>query len=247
MQTIAELIKSSIAISQEVTMSFEAVSWAWKQKALKPFEKLILVALADRHNPDHGCFPSIGKIIEDTGISRSSVLRTISQLQAKGLIKKESAYRDNKSQTSNRYIFPFEGVSERNPTHVSLTPLSVSQRHPNEPVRDKPLKEDNIRCAYLFEEIWDKYPRKIGKGAAKKAWVKACTKKYDVDLQGKIFSYISSIQGKDKKFVPHLATWLNQERWEDEIEVETSNKTSSDYLNDLFDGDRAALDQLRIK
>ena len=133
-------------------MSFEAVNWAWKQKSLKPFQKLILIALADRHNPDHGCFPSINTIIEDTGISRSSVLRTLGQLQDKKLITKEAAYRDNKSKTSNRYIFSFEGVSESNPPHVILTPLSVSQRHPKEPVSNKPLSIDNIMPDTYFEE-----------------------------------------------------------------------------------------------
>lgn len=233
-------------------MSFEAVSWAWKQKGLKPFEKLILIALADRHNPDHGCFPSIPTIVRDTGISKSSVHRNLAVLQHKGLISREAAYRDNKSQTSNRYFFSFERVSDRHPTHVMLTPLSVSQRHPNEPVIDKPLKEqdNNIRSTYLFEEAWESYPRKIGKGAARQAWIKACRKKHDLDLQKLILDYSKSVEGKDKKFIPHLSTWLNQERWDDVIEVESSN-TSSDYLNNLFKTDGKTLsdqlDQLRIK
>lgn len=230
-------------------MSFEAVSWAWKQKALKPFEKLILIALADRHNPDHGCFPSIATIVRDTGISKSSVHRNLAVLQHKGLISREAAFRDNKSQTSNRYFFSFERVSQGNPSHVSLTPLSVSQQHPNEPVIDKPVKEQDIdlRSTYLFEEAWESYPRKIGKGAARKAWTKACKKKHDLDLQKSILDYSKSVEGEDKKFIPHLATWLNQERWDDVIETEDTPKTSSDYLNKLFEGDRAALDQLRIR
>ena len=62
-----------------------------------------------------------------------------------------------------------------------------------------------------------------------------------------ILDYSKSVEGKDKKFIPHLATWLNQERWDDVIEVDDTPKTSSDYLNQLFDGDRAALDQIRIR
>ena len=220
-------------------MSFEAVNWAWKQKSLKPFQKLILVALADRHNPDHGCFPSINTIIEDTGISRSSVLRTLLQLQDKGLIKKEAAYRDNNSQTSNRYIFSFEGVSERNPPHVTLTPLSVSQRHPKEPVSNKPLSIDNIMPVTYFEETWENYPRKVGKGAAKKAWSKALSKINDLALRDAAFKYIDSVRDKDKQYIPHFATWLNQERWEDDLELP---QTSTDYLKSLFNSDGKTLD-----
>ena len=222
-------------------MSFEAVNWAWKQKSLKPFQKLILVALADRHNPDHGCFPSINTIIEDTGISRSSVLRTLGQLQDIGLIRKEAAFRDNKSQTSNRYIFAFEGVSESDPPHVTLTPLSVSQRHPKEPLSNKPLSVEDIRpIDFFFYEAWENYPRKVGKGAAKKAWIKACTKINDKDLFEATSKYVDSVKGKDKQYIPHFATWLNQERWEDDLEE--GQQSSTDYLKSLFKNDGKTLD-----
>tara|TARA_R100000353_G_scaffold165253_1_gene126309 strand:+ start:462 stop:1154 length:693 start_codon:yes stop_codon:yes gene_type:complete len=217
-------------------MSFEAVNWAWKQKSLKPFQKLILVALADRHNPDHGCFPSINTIIEDTGISRSSVLRTLGQLQDIGLIRKQAAFRDNKSQTSNRYIFAFEGVSESDPPHVTLTPLSVSERHPKEPLSNKPI---SLKQKFLFTAVWETYPRKVGKGAAMKAWLKAVKKISEKDLLDAINAYIESIQGKDKQYIPHLSTWLNQERWMDELEV---TQTSTEYLKSLFSSDGKTLD-----
>lgn len=68
-----------------------------------------------------------------------------------------------------------------------------------------------------FEKFWISYPRKIGKGAAKKSWIKAvklASAQVIVDAvyqQRKGFNYEDN-----KKFIPLPATWLNQERWLDE-------------------------------
>ena len=83
-------------------MSFEAVNWAWKQRKLTVHEKMVLLALANRHNPDYGCFHSISKIVEDVEFSKSTVIRSIKNLQVKGYLSVEAAKRENGSQTSNR-------------------------------------------------------------------------------------------------------------------------------------------------
>ena len=44
-----------------------------------------------------------------------------------------------------------------------------------------------------------------------------------------------SVAKKEKKFIPHPATWLNQGRWDDELE-EIASTSSSDYLDRLFRG-----------
>ena len=40
------------------------------------------------------------------------------------------------------------------------------------------------------------------------------------------------VKGKDQTFIPHPATWLNQERWEDEIKNEYANETFK-YLQEM--------------
>lgn len=70
-----------------------------------------------------------------------------------------------------------------------------------------------------FDEFWKAYPKKVGKGAAKKAWNKIKPTK---DTLEKILSAIESQKHSDQwlkdngQFIPYPATWLNQERWEDE-------------------------------
>lgn len=73
-----------------------------------------------------------------------------------------------------------------------------------------------------FETFWKVYPRKVAKGAARKVFAKINP---DEALFDKIIKAVElqSLQDqwrKDKgQFIPHPATWLNQERWDDEIDI----------------------------
>lgn len=68
-----------------------------------------------------------------------------------------------------------------------------------------------------FDSFWASYPRKIGKEAARKAFIKAITK----TTAGKIMEGVDQLRidvaGKDQQFTPHAATWLNAGRWDDEV------------------------------
>lgn len=72
-----------------------------------------------------------------------------------------------------------------------------------------------------FNTFWAAYPRKVGKKTAQAAWAKI--KNPDIDL---ILDAISkqkkTIQWTKEKgsFIPHPTTWLNQERWNDEVDIE---------------------------
>jgi hypothetical protein len=89
----------------------------------------------------------------------------------------------------------------------------------------EPLTEDEADWSLpseqeLFEmdldELWDMYPRKVGKGGARKA-LKAALKKVDFGtIYDGVNAFTKKVAGKDKQFIPHFATWLNQERWGDE-------------------------------
>lgn len=72
-----------------------------------------------------------------------------------------------------------------------------------------------------FDTFWREYPRKVGKGAARKSFEKAM-KKTDLKtiLDAVEAQRQSSQWTKDNgQFIPHPATWLNQERWADEVQT----------------------------
>ncbi len=74
-----------------------------------------------------------------------------------------------------------------------------------------------------FEEFWLAYPRKVGKGAARPKYAIACRKLADhgeAEPAARLLEALNRAKGmwKDPQFIPHPATWLNGERWDDETE-----------------------------
>lgn len=75
-----------------------------------------------------------------------------------------------------------------------------------------------------FLLFWKEYPNKKGKSGAWKTWKK---KKLDLiadEIMSSLDKYKRS-QGwlKDNgQFIPHGSSWVNQERWEDEVEVSST-------------------------
>lgn len=67
-----------------------------------------------------------------------------------------------------------------------------------------------------FTDFWSLYPRKVAKGAARKAWAKALKSTDAESIITALKAQLPAWQQSDPKFVPHAATWLNGERWADE-------------------------------
>jgi hypothetical protein len=57
-------------------VSLDATRWAWLQQiAGPPGVKLVLLSLADRADEYHRCYPSIARLVKDTGMHRDTVFR----------------------------------------------------------------------------------------------------------------------------------------------------------------------------
>lgn len=69
-----------------------------------------------------------------------------------------------------------------------------------------------------FDAFWDSYPRKIGKGQARKAYGVALTKTTADDLLRASQAYTKSRVGKEKQYTLHPSTFLSGEHYlDDEI------------------------------
>lgn len=77
-----------------------------------------------------------------------------------------------------------------------------------------------------FDTFWREYPRKTGKGDARKKFVKALTKTSFQNIMDALARVKETDQWRKDggAFIPYPATWLNQERWDDE--VQTANRYS---------------------
>lgn len=89
-------------------MSVQHIGWALGQPTGSPTTKVVLVALANRVNPDTElCCPSISRLVFETELSRSTVKRALAALENDGLLVKVRRQRENGSDTSNEYRFPY--------------------------------------------------------------------------------------------------------------------------------------------
>lgn len=67
-----------------------------------------------------------------------------------------------------------------------------------------------------FESFWKSYPRRVAKGAARKAFDKAIKKTTLENMLKAITEYVA--KKPEKIDFKHPATWLNGECWDDEWE-----------------------------
>lgn len=88
-------------------------------------------------------------------------------------------------------------------------------------VKESKVNTVNKRCLG-FEEFWNKYPRKVAKPQALKAFLKISpsTELLQLILAG-VENQLKTEQWSkdDGKFIPHPATWLNNRQWEDEVKI----------------------------
>jgi hypothetical protein len=90
---------------------------------------------------------------------------------------------------------------------------------PTEP--DQPPASGRHGADYpkLFDVFWQEYPKKIGKGEARKSWnrIKPTMALFEKILTSVQLAKQSGQWRRDGgRFIPNPATWLNQGRWDDE-------------------------------
>jgi hypothetical protein len=99
------------------------------------------------------------------------------------------------------------------PEHIHSSTLPLKKREKKKTSSDEPEG---------FPAFWEAVPRKVGKGQARKAYATALNKVTAERLEREAMKWATAVNGTDPKFVPHPATWLNGERWEDEPDAVAS-------------------------
>lgn len=108
-----------------------------------------------------------------------------------------------------------EGVGEVTPSppsaSLALVPASASSPAVTASTNG------NGRYPAAFEAWWARYPRKVGKGDAHRAWRKACKRAGSELLDHAVEAHVAAWEanGDDPRFIPHPSTWLNGERYFD--------------------------------
>jgi len=109
----------------------------------------------------------------------------------------------------------FPTVAAELPSIAKVVPASERER---EREKEREREEEHVQILDTqFETFWMVWPKRVAKGDAKKAWTKALK---DADARTIITAateYAHSPHLPERQFIPLPATWLNGQRWLDDL------------------------------
>ena len=205
-------------------MSWDALKIAAQSRCRTPTAKLVLIMLANYADENYSSFPSNSKLSDLCGCDERTIKRAIKTLVEDGLVRVTPRFGKDGKQTSNSFTI----ITNRGDKNDGV---GVTKMTPNT-VRDIPVIKESKRgdknvYPKEFLEWWDIYPRNDGsKKKAFEAWVKAQPLIDQDDLVTATKMFARSCHGKDKTYIAHATTWLNQRRWEtvQEAQAITTNR-----------------------
>lgn len=97
-------------------MSFDALSWAAKQRPGSSGAKLVLLGLAECANrTDARAFPSLAELVEFSSLDRKSVIANLDKLEAGGFIR-DTGERVGRTRQIKVYTLSLQSVPETEPS-----------------------------------------------------------------------------------------------------------------------------------
>ena len=124
-------------------------------------------------------------------------------------------------------------LSESNPIQSNPNRIQSESESKSNPSSADETKEERMKW---FDEWWEEYPRKVGKGKCRDKYLRIVT---DEDKHLKLMSAIRKqnevYKTKPVQYIPYPETWLNQERWEDELQPDTERPKDKEQDWSVFD------------
>jgi len=157
-------------------------------------------------------YPSYARIIHETGLSRMTVSRYLERLEQEGWIARNRGHKGKN--TEYTACFP-ASITERLVSEGVSTSITESKTSIRE-VHELNNNKQSINNIYItFDKFWSIYPKKVGKADAEKRWNRA---KITDDIFNLIANHLSiAYLTTEKKFIPNPSTYINQQRWNDEV------------------------------
>lgn len=172
-------------------------------------------------------------------IGRKDLAETLgyTEMQIRGAIDKLRNTNEITTKTTNKGTIitivnwlDYQDLKEENNQHFNhrVTSKQPANNHQvttyKEEKEYKEIKEyintyDQEQQSQLFEMFWKEYPRKIAKG---KCFVKFKSICKDEPMFNKLMEGLKKqnelmFKYTEEQYIPHPFTWLNQERWNDEV------------------------------
>ena len=137
-------------------------------------------------------------------------------------VSENGAYKlpDNNDMVAERLPNGCQLVAERLP-QVSIGKVSIDKNNKNNiSCNGNSIIEVLSKKEMWFESFWEIYPKHQDKKKAKQKFLKLCTneKEYKAIMDG-LRNVLPMWAKKDNKYIPMPTTWLNGERWNDEVDL----------------------------
>ena len=182
------------------------MAWAVKQDTKSPVSKLVLLMVANYADEKGQAYPSqehLAKLCQCTRVSVNKHIKDLERANFLSIRKTKNGmfgyntYTLNMGLVKNLYI----------------------------PSKESLHNTQDIQIAD-FDIFWEKCPKKIAKKKVESTYNKLVVNKTvtEDNLIQAMENYNISVKDVDTKFIVHPATWLNQGRWEDVLEVKKKNK-----------------------
>jgi hypothetical protein len=135
-----------------------------------------------------------------------------------GIISLPNFDRHNGKTAKNRVLTAKRVANHKVKSNDETNAPIVSGALPKEEKRREENKALRAFIDEVFSKFWKLYPKKVSKKDAIKAWIKIDPELFPKILEALTLHRASEGWVKDEgRFIPNAATWLNAERWEDEV------------------------------
>lgn len=239
---------------------------------------LRLMLWLDSHSDEYLSALDVKRTAEEIGWSRDRVRRQLDALEELGLVTTEQVHHPRSgsrtritlhltqwsehratrqgTEAENRATrqgttVPYGEASSVPHGEAPTTRKSIDvETHSQEPISSSPTAMALPGCEPVsFDDFYEQYPRKVGKKDARAAWAKMSEdqRRAAIDAIGQhVWMWVQ--EGRGTRTVPHPATWLNRESWEDEVgyvpeRPTAASSTAAQRSQDVLD--RARRGELR--
>lgn len=185
---------------------------------------------------DVGYTITLGQIERETNDGRHAIRSAIDELVSAGYLETQRTHDARGWNAGLAWFLRDPNPESENPTLENPTlenrPAIEENLIEKKTNKEQTLAQDKLEresdLAYVksstseqlladgFASFWALYPRKTGKGSARKAYDKAVSRSSAITLIEGARRLANDPNLPPMQFIPHPATWLNDDRWEDE-------------------------------
>lgn len=181
---------------------------------------------------------SVQKLSVETGLSTQNIRTSLKKLELTNELTKQtfpnytiitvknwSKYQEGNKQTNKQLT---------NDQQTTNKPLTTTNKENNINNSNK----GNNKHTMSFETFWKIYPKKTGKKTAQASFEKALNSGTSASVIIKALQKVvdlrwSKYPEEEKRYIPNPTTWLNQERWNDEVDSYVQKKKNKKQAKEL--------------